>query len=103
MSKYEGFTELTFEELVEARCKVSVPEDGEREFKNFIMVGFDEDEEGEQYCVTAAKLSQLYLGIKTLQTTFKRALQQAPEDVKRELEAEVAIDKVIFGEDEEDD
>jgi len=99
---YKGFTELTFKELVDTWCEVKAG-DEHRTFTSFVVVGFGGEGEDEECCITAASLTELYFAIVTLQQVFKRAIKDAPPELRREVEAEIALENSMLGEDGWDD
>jgi len=105
MIDWEGFTEMTDEELVDAECHVRI--EGEwRQFKHFVVVGIDVDESDmdedgdlpELISITCIDIRDLYRAIEALQRVYEHGMSQLPEEVRRQFEVDIYTDKLLEGE-----
>ncbi len=91
MGKKSGFSKLTDSNKVDATCIVEYEFQHSRKFKEFVTVGFCDDDE-EVFCYTALDIRDLYKAILVLQDVFENALQQLPEGEQKEIRAEAMLE-----------
>lgn len=96
MTKPNNWVQLTNQDRVKAKCIV-IRGNKRKTFDKFVVVGFEEDGD---YCTTAAELVELGRALLLLRETYNRAMMQADPDLKREIEAALAIEQ-SYGEDED--
>ncbi len=104
MIQWDGFTEMTDENLIDAECCVRIEEEW-REFKHFVMVGIDVgdediDEEGDKpslITIAALDIRDLYHAIKALQEVYRKGMEQLPPELRREFEVDILTDELLEG------